>query len=309
MTDSIVTKIRAILARAEEGRGATEEERDTAMKMAEKLLFKHNLSMEDISIADDDPGREFTRERDDLEPWSGTLLFRIAKVFFCDVYYWPTHSGSTRPHFIVGRRDNVQVVRELHAYIAQQIAGECAIEVTARGQCPRYARVAIENYAALQVGPIEDDQFDMWADELIPHLKGDEGLHLIMRLTGLTKSYASEVRPFIKRKQYAPEVVRDLGVWRRSFLDAAVTKVYLRLHEMHRKTVKEEGSKGTDLVVNEKARLEEYMKSLGLDLQKGGGSSRQHDFSGANAGSEAGGRVDVTLGNKVGRGGTRLLNQ
>lgn len=305
MNDSIVQKVRKILARAE--RGSTEHERDTAMNLAQEFMFKHNLSMADIEIASDDPGREFTRESDDLEHWSGTLLYRIARVFFCTVYYNPTLGGKTARHVIVGRRDNVQVVRELHAYIAQQIEGECAIETAKRGQCPRYARIAIKKYALLQVEGIEDDQFDMWADELISHLKGEDGIRLIMRLTGLTKSYASEVRPFIKRKQYAPEVVRDLGVWRRSFLEAASTKVYLRLHEMHRKSVRDTGSKGTDLVRDEKAALNAYMKDIGLELGKGHGSSRQHDYSGAASGSEAGERTDITLGNKMGRGGTRLL--
>lgn len=303
--DSVVQKVRKILARAE--RGSTEHERDTAMRLAQEFMFRHNLDMADIEIASDDPGREFTREREDLEHWSGTLLYRIAKVFFCTVYYYPSSDGNTRIHTIVGRRDNVQVVRELHAYIAQQVEGECAIETAKRGQCPRYARIAIQEYANLQVGPIANDQFDMWADELIPHLKGDDGLNLIMRLTGLTKSYASEVRPFIKRKEYAPEVVRDLGIWRRSFLEGASNKVYLRLHKMHTKSVKDTGSKGTDLVRDESAALKAYMNEIGLNLHGGATSSRRHDVSGANAGSAAGDRADITLGNKMGRGGTRLL--
>jgi len=304
--DSVVSKVKKILARAE--RGSTEHERDTAMRLAQEFMFKHNLDMADIELASDDPGREFTREREDLEHWSGTLLFRIAKVFFCTVYYWPSQGGKTRPHFIVGRRDNVQVVKELHSYIAQQIEGEAMIEVSKRGQLPRYARIAVYSWAIDQAGtPPPDEMLSHWAQEMVPHLKGEEGLALIMRHTGLTKSYASEVRPYIKKGNLAPEIVRDLGVWRRSFLEGASNKVYLRLHEMHRKSVKDTGSRGTDLVRDERASLNAYMKEIGLNLGTGNTSSRLHDPSGANAGSEAGARADISLGNKMGRGGTRLL--
>lgn len=302
MSDNIVNKIRAILARAEEGRGATDEERDTAMQMAQKLLFKHNLSMADVGDIDHDAGRDFVREHENLETWSGHLLYRISKVFFCTVYYW-TGSGSTRRYFIVGRADQVKVVRELHAYIARQIEMTATAEVVKRGQCPRYALVAVRKYAFEQ--GISEEQALREMQE--SGLKGDAGLEMIMDLTGLTKSYAGEVRPFIKRGNIAPEIVDDLGVWRRSFLEAATNKVYLRLHDTHRAQVKEAGTKGTDLVRDEKAALNAYLESIGLSLSKGSSSERKRDLSGAAAGSDAGAGVDITLGNKVGAGGTRLL--
>lgn len=308
MNEPIVQKIRKILARAE--RGSTEHERDTALRLAQEFMFKHNLDMADIDLASDDPGREFTHERDALEHWSGTLLWRIGKVFFCHVYYIPNQSGTTRTHVIVGRRDSVQVVRELHAYIAQQIEGECAIETAKRGQLPRYARIAVESYAIDQASTRPpEDMLSHWAADMSEHLKGAEGLSLIMRHTGLTKSYASEVRPYIKKGNLAPEVVNDLGTWRRSFLRAATNKVYLRLRDMHTKSVKDTGSRGTDLVRDESAALKQHLEDAGLSGKDGKTSATQHSTSGANAGSEAGARADITLGNKMGRGGTRLLNQ
>ena len=49
MEDKIIDKIAKLLAVANGNAAGGEHERDTAMRMATKLLIKHNLSMVDIT--------------------------------------------------------------------------------------------------------------------------------------------------------------------------------------------------------------------------------------------------------------------
>lgn len=308
MTENIIAKIQKILAKTVEA-GATEEEQDAALKMAERLMFKHSLTMQDVEDAT--PEREHVSEHaGEMAIWKFDLICRVADIFFCTAFYVPGMAleHGQRQVFVVGRREAVAITKTLTGHVAQQIESALMREHAKMGQCPRYATIAVQAYGRSQGSdlrmPITQDndlEWDVARLQLIEHLKGDAGLVLIQALTGLTKSYASEVRPFIKRGELAPLVVRDVGLWKRSFTEGAVLKVAHRLLEIHKESVEDAGDAGTALVRNEQAALSRYMEDVGLDLTTESRGERQRDMTAFGAGVEEGGRIDVTPGNKVGK--------
>lgn len=49
--DAVIRKIQKILSKTKEGRGASDEEADTAMKIVQGLMAKYNLDMATVDAA------------------------------------------------------------------------------------------------------------------------------------------------------------------------------------------------------------------------------------------------------------------
>ena len=131
----LAEKIRAILAKAEDENGS-EEERDTAMRMAQRLLLKHGLTAADVGPGanggrDHQQDEYLTTER--AQAWKGGLLRALAPVYFCRVLTKRAgREGRALSWTIFDRRDYGQ---------------HCGVETTACGSRSR-GRPAAAGYAA-----------------------------------------------------------------------------------------------------------------------------------------------------------------
>lgn len=309
MTDSLHDKIAKILRLA--ANAGTDGERDAALAAAQKMAFKHNLDLSEIDLTEKDSkiGEDKIGEMWD-EEWKHTLIQYIAQVNFCRCFFYDySHIKRGRMSAVlVGRPHNVDVARQMLAYIMPQIDSLVLREVTSRGQLPRYALVSVMQHAINQ-GYIDythlvlanideegvrvrDEAMDRAWHDLVPKLKGDDGLALIMSYTGLTKSYASEIRPFIKRRDLAPEVVEDLKSWRYSFEMACVYRVGTRLQEAFHALKDDAGDEGNALVLRENNALQEYMDDM--DLKDSRSSNRKRDHGAWVKGDKAGHGIDLT---------------
>lgn len=311
----LIEKIKAILRKAEESKNPSEAERDTAMRMANRLLLKHGLTMQDVGTIDDPAnGRDFEHESlletdGDTDAWRGLLLFRIARVYFCNVYRTPGRGKSYR-WMIVGRSDYVRTAQTMFEWIAPQLEYEFTHAMSKMTQHRRYARRYALHAArrkftyegAPKIADIDDDELasiglEHWEHE-VEEIGEDQALVDMQILLNCNELNAQRTRAKVLKEDIAPNAPANLGVWRRSFFEAAIIRVHRRLHEMMKQEVTTLGEPGTALVKNEREDLKRFLESLDLNL-RANQSNRQVDAGGRASGDAAGKRVDVSAHNKV----------
>ena len=116
--ENIIRKIRALLNMTVK-QGCTEAETATALGMAQALLEKYNLAMDDIKI-EKGPIKE-DLIRDDVPvgffSWEQSLVNIIAKNNMCSTVFL----RGERKIAIMGRKTNVSVVKEMVWWIVPQL--------------------------------------------------------------------------------------------------------------------------------------------------------------------------------------------
>lgn len=313
----IVDRIRAILRKADESSNDSEAERDTAMRMAQKLLLKHGISMGDVGEINDEAetpeGRRFgdnsTLETDGFQDnWRGTLLSQIAAVYFCKGYFYDQGHGRKR-WYVIGRADHVGAALAMFGFVAPQLDRVFNVELSKMGLYQRLAR----KYALI-VGGVPRDMIELPIEqsdaeiaeigaehfEAIRYAGGPEAaLDDVQRVLGTSRNYAKHVRVHIRKHDVAPAVTSNLGRWRESWFSFAIMTIARRLQEILREEAEGLGNAGTDLVVNERQALTKYMEDIGLDLKKNKGKDRELDPAGAASGRQAGEDADLSPGRKI----------
>lgn len=331
--EKVIERVQAILRKADESKNDSEAERDVAISMANKMLLKHGLSMADVEAGDDDAGPTWLHEQSgivtegDLDRWKGTLLHRIASVYFCKAYFLDL-SGGRRRWMIVGKDANVATAKAMHEFIVPQLQGEhdLALAKITRTTSPhqqqqaRHARTYAEHAAIKFLRENEEDTMlsDLSDDELatigrehyealVEDAGKEAALTDIAIDLGVSVNFAKKVRAFIKRGDIAGAQIENLAVWRRSFYDFAISRVASRLRKIMRSDVADLGEAGSALVKNEDADLDRFLDQLNLGLRSRQ-SNRGVDSHGANAGTAAGERADLSGHRKVAGLGPRQLN-
>lgn len=92
----------------------------------QRLLFKHNLSLEDIKVADKDATGDYSRNEFDIgvtygnveSRWKYDLLRIVASVNFCKVFHY---SGTVKKAMIIGETHNVIMVTGMYEYLRDEI--------------------------------------------------------------------------------------------------------------------------------------------------------------------------------------------
>lgn len=306
----LLDKIRAILRKAEEGTNPSEAERDTAVRMANRLLLKHGLSMQDIGTIEGDTtpaGRAHEHGQvhtttSDQDRWQGNLLYRIAPVYFCHVYYVP--GRHSQRWYILGRGDYAEAVRAMFTWIVPQIEREFGVAASKMTQHRRYARRYAEHacedmdtFDELTEEELAERGSEHWA-RTVDDIGLDAALREIQVLIGCNRLNAERTKNKIVKGDIAPASPENLGVWRRSFFHAANLRIKNRLWDMMKDETKDLGEPGMALVKNERDDLMRYVDSLDLNLHSVN-SGRQHDEEGAALGIEAADRADLSPHNKV----------
>lgn len=117
--------------------GASEQERETAMRQAYALLAKHNLSME--SLDEDQNPRERQDEEGHGMVWARQIAGAIAELFFCMYAYSPSQKVNRCHHVFIGKRSNVAVAKELSRYVINSVFAEGNRRMKAEGGEKPYA--------------------------------------------------------------------------------------------------------------------------------------------------------------------------
>jgi hypothetical protein len=322
MTESLHAKLEKILRLANH-EGTSEEERDAAMARAQEIAFKHNIDLLEIQTEDKDLNEVLPSNARWMDDWESELLFFCANVNFCRAAHYKTrNSKKQRPCFIYGKKHNIDATFDLFMFLHDQIIMLELVETGRRDKRLQYARKVLlevvkdlistaymkrvleEHPDATTTSPFNPDHnfIDAGHDALVEAaamhlqgndhmLKGNEGLIFIMDRTGLTASYASEIRPYLRRGEYAPEIVKNMGVWRRSFLIAIVNRVGNRLIEKFADLVDDAGDSGLALVRKEDAGLDDFDK----DMDQGEETKKKYDPRGLVAGTRSAEKVNLEM--------------
>lgn len=123
--DKMVNKIKKLLALGND-LAATEGERDNALRMAYKLMTKHNVDMARVEAF----GHKVDEERINFEnkSWSWTWAKQtnliVADLFFCKYYYSFKINGTQCMHHYVGRESNAATAAAMADYVVNSILRE-----------------------------------------------------------------------------------------------------------------------------------------------------------------------------------------
>lgn len=117
--DRIISKIRAMLAKASEGSGATEDEAATALAMAMAMMAKHGIERSQLEDAEDD-------EKPEQGQWSNAEFLKwhlytaqaASYLYHCKVVQM---SGRKRAIRFVGKPSYIQACEMTFAWINQQV--------------------------------------------------------------------------------------------------------------------------------------------------------------------------------------------
>lgn len=111
----LLTKLSHIRDRTDTDTGVTEEEAANNAAILSRLLAKHNISVEDLSVIGSE-GRiadELVAEGSEAS-WRKYLMYHLSKQNLCETI-WYANNGF----LIVGQPENIAVVRELYDWFTQ----------------------------------------------------------------------------------------------------------------------------------------------------------------------------------------------
>ena len=123
MNNKLLTKIRHILARADENRNDNEHEREIALRQAETLMAKHAISHIDLSeneqrdMIGDLSDTEIARNSRDL--WPVSVMASLSKLYRCRV----VKLEGNRLH-IFGHQVNIDILKSMTEYCVKSIRRE-----------------------------------------------------------------------------------------------------------------------------------------------------------------------------------------
>lgn len=122
----LLSRLKKLMAMANDSKGASQQERETAMRMAHSLMAKYNLTMAEAEASgrktDDEPRSGSPLETKDF-PWMTTCGQSLAHLFFCEYFITRIGRGKVKQYF-VGRESNVYTAQEMTKYIIASIDRE-----------------------------------------------------------------------------------------------------------------------------------------------------------------------------------------
>lgn len=120
-TEKIIDKVRKTFNLANNA-GATEAERETAMRMAYSMMAKYNLIESDLDLADDP--RQVVDFLNRGAPWIRHVSGAISRMFFCKFYYTP--GSSMYKYSFVGKTSNSVTAQLMAEYVIKSIKKEAS---------------------------------------------------------------------------------------------------------------------------------------------------------------------------------------
>jgi len=123
--NKVLSRVKKMLAIAECS-GATEAERDTALKMAYNVLAKHNLTMVDLDVhvANQQDPRAMHIEVGHSDIWAKSIYHSVASLFFCKYFSGQkVNAWKMKLHF-VGRESNATTAMHMSTFIVESLIKE-----------------------------------------------------------------------------------------------------------------------------------------------------------------------------------------
>lgn len=135
--EKIIGRVKKMLALANDS-GASEGERDNALRMAYNLIAKYNLSMSSI----ESHGEESRVDESGSfrgQPWVVSVVSSVAQLFFCK-YYFVKKKGMNYDHHFVGKDSNAVTARYMAEFVVTSIIAQGRKESRAIGESSAWRR-------------------------------------------------------------------------------------------------------------------------------------------------------------------------
>ena len=131
----ILERVRKMLRLANDA-GATEGERDNALRMAHATLAKYNLDLATVESTTQEGNPDEPRVENLATfggwPWARSICHAIAELFFCSYFYSKGKSDWKVKHFFIGRTSNATTAALVAEFVvtavhreASQLARSC----------------------------------------------------------------------------------------------------------------------------------------------------------------------------------------
>jgi hypothetical protein len=120
MEDKILARVKKMMAIANDA-AATEQERDTALQMAYKVLAKHNLSMVDVHNHEAPENRDEVCATMAMTPWSKDVASSIARLFFCNYLFGGKVNSWKGRHYFIGKESNATTAQLMSEFVIGSI--------------------------------------------------------------------------------------------------------------------------------------------------------------------------------------------
>lgn len=139
--DKILAKVRKLFNLANNA-GATEGERDNALRMAHAFLAKHNLDMAEVEASGQTP--QEARDQVIIEfysaPWTRQIAQAVAKLYFCKYLF----VKGTKRHLFIGKVSNATAASEIAKWLFKSVDTEAykLFPVGGTNQRPSFQRGA-----------------------------------------------------------------------------------------------------------------------------------------------------------------------
>lgn len=122
LTNKLLEKINKLLAMANDA-GASDTERETAMRQAHGILAKHNLDMAAINDVNAKGGRDIHQVIAKKHQWACRVADAIAKLYFCE-YLIGSSNANYSQHLFVGKTDNCAVAIAMFQYLVKSLMSD-----------------------------------------------------------------------------------------------------------------------------------------------------------------------------------------
>jgi hypothetical protein len=139
MTDNeqerVLARVRKMIRLANDA-GASEGERDNALRMAHATLAKYNLDFAQVDVNKDD-GKTTEKPDEPRErhweaflgkPWALQISSAVGKLFFCYYYYsnirGQTGQNAKAAHVFIGRHSNAVTAMEMAKFLVEAVHRE-----------------------------------------------------------------------------------------------------------------------------------------------------------------------------------------
>lgn len=125
----ILNRVRKMMRLAQDA-GASEGERDNAMRMVQATLAKYNLDIGQVDATQDTAEEKRGKHSAEFlgKPWCLQIAAAIGRLYFCH-YYYSTLGGNKGPtqkakHTFVGRTSNVVTAQEMAEFVVTSVNRE-----------------------------------------------------------------------------------------------------------------------------------------------------------------------------------------
>lgn len=282
--EKIIKKIQHILNKTTE-KGATEEEAQSAMLMAQKLMAKYGLEMTDIEITttDKETKKEIVEgEATDsikLAWWHKSLAKIIADNFRCRHFYYKSYGGYYQVVFF-GFKEDVEIAKMVYKFASIQI------EYHAR----QYRR---KRKKELEKKFLPENFKNMSFDELATFATSRCNISL-WKIDRIYKKYDNEAT----RKKYLTLAIKEaLGI----NIGTAVRNDYIRgflkgLDEKFKEQIEQNKEEWGLVLVRDKAIDEAFANIQSTEKMRPSKVSTSYDFKAYEDGRQQGKRFEQVSG-------------